>query len=308
MKESRLHSNTLKIAFVLSFILIVFYSCKKGQFRAETPSYLHISSIDLQADLSQGSRSHKISDAWVTMDGQFLGVFQLPATVPILADGKHEFSIYAGISANGIAATRIRYPFYEVCDLWTEDDSLYEDNLTEIYMYRDSVISVKATTRYSDQTQFLLTEDFEGTSLDIEPSDISDTSIVDVSSPDLIYEGRKSGAVYIDSTNPFFEIISSDFQTLQSIYNSNMLELDYRCDHPFRVGVAVKSGSVIRRFEKMQVNASEEWNKIYIHLTHEINEGNSSDEFGIYIGALKLGSKETAAFYFDNIKWLHKKQ
>jgi len=87
-----------------------------------------------------------------------------------------------------------------------------------------------------------------------------------------------------------------------------MLELDYRCDHPFRVGVAVKSGSVIRRFEKMQVNASEEWNKIYIHLTHEINEGNSSDEFGIYIGALKLGSKETAAFYFDNIKWLHKKQ
>ena len=49
------------------------------------------------------------------MDGTFLGAFELPSTIPILADGEHNFSIYAGVKANGISATRIRYIHFIKC-------------------------------------------------------------------------------------------------------------------------------------------------------------------------------------------------
>ena len=78
-------------------------------------------------------------------------------------------------------------------------------------------------------------------------------------------------------------------------------------DHSFKLGVAVKSAEtgLIDLYESIQINPSEEWNKIYVNTTYQVNLGNSSDEFGIFIGTVKSSSSETASFYFDNIKWLH---
>ena len=55
-----------------------------------------------------------ITDAWVTMDGINLGVFELPAQIPILDEGEHNFRISPGIKENGMSATRMIYPFYEI--------------------------------------------------------------------------------------------------------------------------------------------------------------------------------------------------
>jgi hypothetical protein len=111
----------------------------------------------------------------------------------------------------------------------------------------------------------------------------------------------------LDDTNDFFELISSEFTPISSIYNQTMLEMNYRCDHSFKLGVAVRdvSSGLINKYESIQLNPSEDWNKIYIHMTNQINLGNSSDEFGVFLGAVKNSSQETATFYFDNIKWLH---
>jgi hypothetical protein len=85
---------------IIPIFFTLFSSCEKNQFNAETPSYLHISGIDLQVNGTQGSDSQKITDAWVTMDGTFLGAFELPCTVPILADGAHELGIHFMINVN----------------------------------------------------------------------------------------------------------------------------------------------------------------------------------------------------------------
>ena len=288
-------------------LLLVVNSCSKEQFKAEIPSYLYIEAIDLETESYEGSDSQKITDAWVTMDGNFLGAFELPSIVPILAEGEHEFRISSGIKANGISATRIIYPFFEICDLFVQDGETYQvANSNIVNLYRDSTVVVKATTGYKENAEFLFIEDFEDAGAVLETSENSDTSLIKTNVDSLTFEGF-CGEIHLDSINDFFELISSEFIPLTSIYNSSMLEIDYRCDHSFKLGVAVKSGDsdVIDRFESIQINPSEDWNKIYVHTTNQVNLGNSTDEFGIFIGAVKSTSSESASFYFDNIKWLH---
>ena len=291
---------------IASIALLFFSSCSKDQFKAEIPSYLLINTIDLETVSFEGSDSQNITDAWVTMDGVFLGAFELPCTVPILADGEHEFSIFAGIKANGISATRIRYPFYNVCDLYLEYSSVPVSNST-LTLYRDSTVKISATTSYSDRTSFLFVEDFEDAGVIIEASDDSDTTLQKTHHDSLVFEGNSSGLVELDTVNDFFELISSEFIGINSIYNHTMLELDYKCDHSFKVGIAMKSAEtgLISRFEALHIDSSYVWNKIYVHMTNQVNLGSSDDEYGVFIGMQKGLNSESATFYFDNIKWLH---
>ena len=295
---------------VLPLLLVVFLvaSCSKDKFNAQTPSYLHLESIDLETESFEGSSSHKITDAWITMDGNFLGAFEVPCIVPILAEGEHEFRISSGIKANGISATRITYPFYDVCDLFLKSNNTYQlSDANYITLIKDSSVVVKATTKYTENTDFLFIEDFEDAGAVLEMSEQSDTILTTTNIDSLVFEGYGSGEVHLDSVNDFFELISSEFTPISSIYNATMLELNYRCDHSFKLGIAVKSADtgVIDRYESIQISPSSDWNKIYVHMTNQVNLGNSDDEFGVFIGSVKSSSVETASFYFDNIKWVH---
>jgi hypothetical protein len=298
----------LKKVLPLLFVVFLVASCSKDKFKAQTPSYLHIESIDLETESFQGSSSHKITDAWITMDGNFLGAFEVPCIVPILAEGEHEFRISSGIKANGISATRITYPFYDVCDLFLKSNNTYQlSDANYISLIKDSSVVVNAITKYTENTNFLFIEDFEDAGAVLEMSDQSDTILTSTNIDSLVFEGYGSGEVHLDSVNDFFELISSEFTQISSIYNATMLELNYRCDHAFKLGVAVKSADtgVIDRFESIQISPSSDWNKIYVHMTNQVNLGNSDDEFGVFIGSVKSNSVETASFYFDNIKWVH---
>ena len=298
----------LKKVLPLLFVVFLVASCSKDKFKAQTPSYLHIESIDLETESFQGSSSHKITDAWITMDGNFLGAFEVPCIVPILAEGEHEFRISSGIKANGISATRITYPFYDVCDLFLKSNNTYQlSDANYITLIKDSSVVVNAITKYTENTNFLFIEDFEDAGAVLEMSEQSDTILTSTNIDSLVFEGYGSGEVHLDSVNDFFELISSEFTQISSIYNATMLELNYRCDHAFKLGVAVKSADtgVIDRFESIQISPSSDWNKIYVHMTNQVNLGNSDDEFGVFIGSVKSSSVETASFYFDNIKWVH---
>ena len=296
-----------KVLIIL--LTVVFNSCTKDQFKAEIPSYIHIESIDLETDSFEGSDSQNLTDAWVTMDGNFLGAFELPCTIPILADGAHEFRVSSGIKANGISATRIIYPFFEICDLFIKDGDTYQvSNSNIVNLHRDSTVVLKATTSYKENMAFLFVEDFEDAGTVVETTENSDTSLIRTNIDSLAFEGEGySGEIHLDNTHDFFEIMSAEFVPLNGLYNTSMLEMDYRCDHSFKLGVAVKSAEtgLIDLYESIQINPSEDWNKIYVHTTYQVNLGNSNDEFGIFIGTVKTSSSETASFYFDNIKWIH---
>ena len=96
------------------FVSFLYQSCEEIDINEGVPSYINIPSIEVVTDLTnEGSNSHKITDAWVYFDNNLQGVYPLPASFPVLLSGKQNISIKAGIKNNGIAATRVKYPFYD---------------------------------------------------------------------------------------------------------------------------------------------------------------------------------------------------
>ncbi|HOY90996.1 MAG TPA: hypothetical protein PK891_04715, partial [Bacteroidales bacterium] len=97
-----------KYLFLIFVIFIIFNitSCEWLDPAEQVPSYLQIDEVDLNVRPGEGSASHAINTVWVYVDGTANGVYELPAKVPLLYEGKHELIIMPGIKLNGITTTR----------------------------------------------------------------------------------------------------------------------------------------------------------------------------------------------------------
>lgn len=94
-------------------LLGFFTTCSIVDPAEDIPSYIHIDNITLSAIGNQGSSSAAITEAWIFMDGELVGGFELPCTVPILAAGNHSFIIKGGVKMNGLTSTRAIYPSWK---------------------------------------------------------------------------------------------------------------------------------------------------------------------------------------------------
>ena len=63
--------------------------------------------------IKEGTDSADIRDAWVYLDADLVGAFELPAHFPILTEGEQELRVIPGVVINGINGTRVAFPFYE---------------------------------------------------------------------------------------------------------------------------------------------------------------------------------------------------
>ena len=100
----------LKHNFSFFIILILFcFACNKEE---EIPSYIGINDFNLTSNSSFGENTENITDVWIYIDENLQGVYEIPVTFPVLNKGLQNIRIKAGVKANGIASTRIQYPFY----------------------------------------------------------------------------------------------------------------------------------------------------------------------------------------------------
>ena len=89
---------------------LVLNSCKEDE---PIPAYIKIDAVDLTTDQNtEGWNSQGIKDAWVYIDNNLVGAFELPAEFPVLEEGTHNISVGGGILLNGISSTRTEYPMY----------------------------------------------------------------------------------------------------------------------------------------------------------------------------------------------------
>jgi len=292
----------IRFFFLLS---VVFLSCQTDNFRADIPSYIKIQNFDLVTTFDQGSNSNKITDAWVTMDGNFLGAFEIPCEIPILEDGFHEFRVYPGIKANGISATRMIYPFYNLAQLYLKVDTNFliaEENLIKLTL--DSTLSLTAKTSYLENTEFIFIENFENLGNIFKKDLESDTGFILTNDTLFSFEGTSS-LINLDNKKSYFKIVTSELYELNSINSAIMLEMNYKCDDVFKVGIIIEnSNNVINFQEIMSINPKKTWNKIYIYMNDQVQLGNINNKFGIYIESRKSLDKESSFYSYDNVKWL----
>ena len=93
--------HTIQVSFPVFFLLLllVMVGCERFEGDQSVPAYMSIDSIALQINDQgkEGSSSHNITDAWVFVDDQSVGAYQLPACFPLLNQGAHTITIFAGI-------------------------------------------------------------------------------------------------------------------------------------------------------------------------------------------------------------------
>jgi hypothetical protein len=292
-------SRRFKHLALFAFSLVSIAGCEIINPSEEIPSYIHLNSFHLATSYGQGTSSHKITDVWVYVDDQFKGVYELPATIPLLYSGKHKLHLRPGVLLNGIASTRAIYPLFTSIILNPElkpGEVLYIDSISNgiINYHPDAIFP------WNDRGQ----EDFEEGGISFDSTGNSQTTIKRVS--DEVFEGNFSGLIELSSTIKTFEAKSTDEFDLPQQGTTTFIELNYKCNNSFFVGYYVNNaqGSGILR-KVVEIFPKSTWNKMYVNLTPYVSVETNPQDFNIWIGATKNAGIEFPEIYIDNIKIVH---
>ena len=280
-------------------ILLVFnISCQIIDRPEKAPSFIQID--DFQFSISnnnQGTSSEKITDAWIYINGNLEGAYELPATIPLHYEGIQDLSIYPGIKRNGISADRKKYPFYTQFD-------------TTINLVPDSILSLQPSTEYEDQLYFWI-EDFEDPQHKFETHTTSQVDINIIESPsNELFEGD-AGIITMDSADYYCEFRTNELDFNSFPKNLNIpayIEMNYANNYPFTVGILHKDASVpsYQKFPLITLVPTYEnevsWNKTYLYIPDATNFFTSATEFDLFISATNENSENDINILLDNFK------
>lgn len=282
--------HILAFSFFL-LLLLAQTSCEKFSGDQTVPAYLRIDSIRLTTDYStQGTAMNNITDAWVYIDGELIGTFQLPATFPVLKKGTHTLMVFPGIKKDGIAATRVNYSFYQ------------EINKT-IDLVPDQTLDVGTlSTTYSNKTKFIWKEDFDNAAITLDTTNATTEKIKQTASDSLTLEGLHSGIVELDTIGATFEAVSHSTFTIPN--SAVFLEMNFRMNTSLIVGVYVTTFGLINEVPIMTLlPTNDKWKKIYIDLTTTLNAYSGATKFRVYY-YVKNTTGDHYRILLDNIKVL----
>jgi hypothetical protein len=274
-------------------LLLAAGSCEKFEGNQTIPAYLKIDSVFLQTEYStEGTAFQSFTDAWIYVDDQLIGAFQMPAEFPVLASGIHKVTIMPGVKKNGIATTRTNYPFCESI-------------IKNIEFFEDSTVSIGGQkTVYQSTTEFFMIENFDGVVLSLDTTKRSVAGIQQTPSgwPGT-FEGSHSGLIRMDSAGSMFECTNkTDFIIPAApVY----MELHFNTNIAVAVGVFLYGYSSIVQTPVVYLNPTEgKWKKIYIDLTNALNSQTGMVNFRIFFNAIQPAGVINAEIRLDNIKVL----
>lgn len=270
---------------VILIVLLAPFACVK---KSATPAYLRIENPTLSSNYAtEGSNSNKILDAWVYVNSQPIGAYSLPCTIPIIAEGKTEILISPGILKNGIANTRIDYPYYQS----------YKTSINAVGLHTDTI---HPSFKYVANAIFKILDDFETGSVFVK--NMGDTSIMRTTNLSDAFEGLSSGVITFDATHDTCEIINQDAITYtrgEKVY----VEMNYKNDMPITIGFEYTVGTTKTKYWAVTLNPKSTWNKVYIDLSDHINTI-SANSFKLLMRCGRPTGSTFAQAYFDNIKWI----
>ncbi len=269
-------------SFLFYFILVFASACSKKLPNNGIPYYLVIDSTSVLANsITQGSSSSKIDEIWVEMGSQNLGVYELPARIPVLAEpGNYTVTITAGIKNKGISSQRIKYPFYQ-----SENFSVTLGNNQDI--------TLSPIFKYFDVTQFIIKENFEtSNNFGSNMSVVSDANV---------FEGSNSGLMIA----PPLGAIEAKTNTVIIPKGSVVyIEMDYKSNIGFRVGYEYTVSGATQRLTQVTVNPKDTWSKMYIELTGDLSRS-QSDIFSFFLNTDNGDSTTSGEVYIDNFKVIY---
>ena len=293
------------ISLLLLAIILSTSSCEKFEGEQTVPSYISIDTFYLRdnPNIQEGKLTHDFTDAWVYVDDQLIGAFELPAIVPVLQNGYHKLALYPGIKYNTLSGTRAPHIYMEPYII--EEFLFTIDSITGFSQPKPKVM-------YFDNTNFALIEEFESSDGTFIETSVSDTTIALFPQDQANFNrfGNSSGAGYLHGNNTVFEITSYEedspgFQFPVGV--PVIFEMEYNVNNTIIVGAFIKNGSVITQHAILVLNpTNNEWRKAYVNLTPTVVKNPNADAFNVFIRADKDSGVDTARILLDNFKLIHR--
>ena len=278
----------MRLVLIISSVLLI-TGCELFNPDEPIPSFIEIDAMTVSTTSSQGSGSQNISDAWVYLNDDLVGAFELPARVPVISDAPGEITVLGGIKENGIANTRIAYPFY----------TGYSENLA---LDPGTTYDINPDLNYSSSASFDFVEGFEmGNSFS--KTSISDTILNRTTNGADVFEGSFSGEIILEGDINFIEVASTLAYELPLDGSDIFIELDYRSEIEFQIGFQ-SNGDLISKNYVLTVTPKGSWNKIYINIGKAVSVF-QGDDHNILIKATLPDGVSDASIQLDNIKLIH---
>jgi hypothetical protein len=282
---------------VLFFVILVScYSCIKNN---PDPSWLEVNAWTLQSNVSlsgaEGELTHNFSEAWVYVDDEIIGVFEVPFKIPILKYGAVNIKIYPTIKNNGIAATKKIYPFLEVFEVNTE-------------LIQNQTLTLNPITKYKSITKFWI-EDFEdplNVKIEVDQNTSAIKSTPTTNTNLETFNGNFYGIINLNVSDSTW-IASTSNQLYIQKGKEAYLEVDYYNTNSLATGIIYvnpDNSTVNNPNYGMQAQdpISVKWKKIYIDLKELIGYSpNGANILQSFIASLDEGKSE-GQIRIDNIK------
>ncbi len=284
------HMNKL----LFPFVFLAFAACKDAP--EQIPAYLNLKPFEVSA--AGGVDWQKITDGWLYVNGEYLGAYTLPASIPVLAAGESEVILFPGVKENGIEDTPNIYP--------------YLTRFTKTYnLIGGQTTDVQAITDYDPALTYAFgigRGDFDGGSfiaLENRDSDV-------VLNFELTTDGAFAGKcllMQIDTTHPVMDIATEKMENLPILGSPEVwLELHYKTDVPFFLYLLSgpgQSSEFVYLF-----NTSDGWNKTYFNLTGKIVTTQASEQRLFFRLSLPKDSagkytQNSGKVLIDNIRVVH---
>ena len=286
-----MRKNLLYLFLFCNFVL--FISCKKNKLKAPEASFLVVNNVGIKTGINQGATSHNIVDMWYYVDGEFKGVFPVGSVMPIISKGTAEITLFAGIKNNGIASTRLPY-------------TVYNPKTYRIDVEPGKTYTLTPEFEYNSSAFFYYADNFDvGSGGGSFFTSTGDSNYVYTSDPSKTW-GASGSSIFMSM---------SDSKSTAAMTQTNSyylpdggaviyVELDYKCNQDFNVGVIGynTSGGADKR-NVVKVNSSDGWNHIYIQLTATVSTPPTYGTYRVYIETTK--NTDTPEIYIDNVKLIY---
>jgi len=290
-------SNSIFLFHVVlsGLVSILFTGCGLWTDEITVPHNIVVPSFNLSTVENEGTASNNIAEVWVYSETDVLGVFPLPATIPVLQQDEEDIvhiTLLPGVRVNGISSTRKPYPFYEVVEL-------------DIDFEPGGLDTVVFNSNYVSGSQIVLSEDFESANR-FQASSTSTAEVVRTVDPAWVFEGVASGMILLSVEESY--VISTTQEQLYDLSGAvaTFLEFNYKCDNSFAVGMEAIGGVLPERTPIIVLNPSGgEWVKMYLDLSPFLRSTPTAYGYELTLDAILDMGQETGYVVVDNFKIVH---
>lgn len=282
-------STKLRWAILLLCVSFFWQCCNIINPAEKVPTYIHIDSFQFVRNPVWPllPASSNITGVKVYYNNNPIGTFDLPATIPVIAQGAGTIEVAPIISVNGLNNLTAVYPFYQL------------DTMSFNAQPGKTIVFNPVTSYFNDIVPYLIS-DFSGNPLFA--LDMGNRPLLTVYPPDPgAYNGGGTGSIKLLAIGD--SSVDSTIKQFAIPKGSAYIEFDYLTTIPFAVGLQANIAGIFSTpfyLGGVFPNVDGKWRKFYLSVA-DFNAQYQGSTYNFYISAT-LGPNQTSGrMLIDNI-------